>query len=182
MTEDVVQGDLGDCYFLSVLSALAEKPNRIHSLFQYQNLSPNGIFECKVVIHGNIVPVVIDDFFPCKEVSEGVFKPAFAGINEKTNNIWPMILEKVWAKVNINFDNIISGVPSEAFSFLSPAPYETFYHEKTHDILFEKIKLADQADYIICCSITQTDTTVNLDYLSKVGLISNHAYTVIGQL
>lgn len=30
---DVVQGALGNCYFLSVLSALAEKPDRIKKLF-----------------------------------------------------------------------------------------------------------------------------------------------------
>ena len=27
--KDIVQGDLGDCYFLSALQALSEKPERI---------------------------------------------------------------------------------------------------------------------------------------------------------
>ena len=31
--EDIIQGDLGDCYFLSALNALAEFPDRIKKLF-----------------------------------------------------------------------------------------------------------------------------------------------------
>lgn len=182
MTEDVIQGDLGDCYFLAVLSAWAEFPERIEALFPNKNISPNGIFEIKVYIHGSPISVVIDDFVPCKENKNepGKFEIAFTGLNPKTKNIWPMLLEKVWAKVNLNYFNIVSGVPSEAFEFLSPAPFDTYHHDQNYEVkIFDEIKNSDLKQYIICCSINVSDSSTNLDYLERMGLIGNHAYSII---
>ena len=39
-----VQGDVGDCWFLSSLSALAETPSRIKSLFENTEYPKNGAF------------------------------------------------------------------------------------------------------------------------------------------
>ena len=38
----------------------------------------------------------------------------------QTSNIWPMLLEKAWAKVNGSYEDIISGNPKEAMKFLTP--------------------------------------------------------------
>src|SRR5690348_8502975 len=88
ITEDVVQGELGDCYFLSAISALAEFPKRIKSLLPSMSFSPSGAFEATVYIHGAPTKIVIDDYFPFIE-QEGEdeqgnpLKPriAFVGIN-----------------------------------------------------------------------------------------------------
>jgi hypothetical protein len=39
LSNDVIQGELGDCYFLSALSALAENPERIKKLFPTLKIS-----------------------------------------------------------------------------------------------------------------------------------------------
>ena len=41
---DIAQGGLGNCYFLSVLSALAEKPERIKKLFIDKEINDKGIY------------------------------------------------------------------------------------------------------------------------------------------
>jgi calpain-15 len=41
---DIKQGDLGDCYFLSTLSVLAEKPKRITDLFLSKRENKYGIY------------------------------------------------------------------------------------------------------------------------------------------
>ena len=41
---DIKQGSLGDCYFLSVLSCIAEKEKRIKKLFVSKEIRKEGIF------------------------------------------------------------------------------------------------------------------------------------------
>ena len=175
LPNDVIQGELGDCYFLSTLSALAENPKNITNIIHNSKVS-EGNFEATIYIHGEPVKVLVDDSFPVANAS----KIAFAGINETSGNIWPMILEKVWAKCNKSYEDIIPGNSSDAFEFLTPAPFDSYYH--TQDIsnsLFKIIQEASDKKEIILADITETKNT-NLDTLSKMGLITNHAYSVIG--
>lgn len=41
---DIMQGDLGDCYLLSALSSMAEKPGLIERLFETKEVSLLGIY------------------------------------------------------------------------------------------------------------------------------------------
>lgn len=179
LTEDVVQGELGDCYFLSALSAIAESPHRIKKMLPNQNIVQSGVFEAVVYVHGEQVRVIVDDYFPFHEHEEGeVPKLAFVGMNPASKNLWPAIMEKVWAKANLNYENIIAGNSSEAFEFLTPAPVDTWYHEAHKDRLFEELKEADEKGFIICTDITEVGSK-NIATLAKMGLIPNHAYTII---
>ena len=175
LSEDVIQGELGDCYFLSTLSALAENSKNITNIVHNTKVS-DGNFEATIYIHGEPVKVVIDDSFPVANAT----KIAFAGINEKTGNIWPMILEKIWAKCNKSYEDIIPGNSSDAFEFLTPAPFDHYFHtQEISNSLFKIIQDASDKNQIILADITETKNT-NLDTLSKMGLITNHAYSIIG--
>jgi hypothetical protein len=175
LPSDVVQGELGDCYFLSVLAAFAEEPKIIADLIDPKGKGSDGAFTANVIIHGEPVTVVVDDEFP---VANDI-KLAFAGINENSGNIWPLILEKAWAKCNKSYEDIIPGNSADAFEFLSPAPYNTYYHNsETRPTLFETIRDAQKKGFFVLADITETAST-NLESLSRLGLITNHAYTVI---
>ena len=172
---DVVQGELGDCYFLSVLAAFAEDPNIIASLVDAKGRGSDGAFTANVIIHGEPVKVVVDDEFPVANNS----KLAFAGLNENSGNLWPLILEKAWAKCNKSYEDIIPGNSADAFEFLSPAPFNTYYHNsETRPTLFETIRDAQKKGFIVLADITETMST-NLESLSRLGLITNHSYTII---
>ena len=175
LKDDVIQGELGDCYFLSTLYSLAENPQNIKNMVKNGRATDDS-FEANIYIHGEPVTIVVDNSFPVANAS----KIAFAGINENSGNIWPLVLEKAWAKCNKSYEDIIPGNSADAFQFLTPAPYDTYYH--TQDIgatLFKTIQDANKENYIILADITETKNT-NLDTLSKMGLITNHAYSVIG--
>lgn len=117
---DVVQGDLGDCYYLATISACAQHPEIISNAIISQDYVESGAIALKVLVRGVETTVIIDDFIP---VHEGL--PSFTSPNEDSG-LWPMILERVWAKVNGNYENIIAGSGTEAIRFLTGAPSYTF--------------------------------------------------------
>ncbi len=63
----VIQGSLGDCYFLSALAALAEEEENVRSLFEGQSYNPNGIYKVTMRLRGEVEEVVVDDFIPINE-------------------------------------------------------------------------------------------------------------------
>ena len=175
INDDVVQGELGDCYFLSTLAALSENPSNISNLVNTSGKGTDNKYESMIIIHGEPVHLIVDSFFPVANAS----KIAFAGINDKTNNIWPMILEKAWAKCNRSYEDIIPGNSADALEFLTPAPIDTYYHSpESGNNLFNIIQEANKKKFIILADITETKDT-NLDTLSKLGLITNHAYMIV---
>ena len=72
---DIAQGALGDCYFLSALSSLAEFPARIQRLFEDQTINQFGCYFARICQDGIWRYVMLDDYFPCEKATN---KPAFA--------------------------------------------------------------------------------------------------------
>ena len=109
--DDVQQGSLGDCYFLSALSVLAEVPDRIHRLFILEGISEDdksisgeelralGCYRIRLCIGGEWKTVTIDDRLPCRLV-DGELKPLFSHCHE-TQDFWVSLLEKVDIMPNI---------------------------------------------------------------------------------
>lgn len=83
---DIIQGKLNDCYFLSAVSALAEKPYRIYSLFSTNEYNPNGYYVCKLNFNGIYQQVIVDDLFPVIESKPIYSQPA------QGRFIWAMVL------------------------------------------------------------------------------------------
>ncbi|MFM7854464.1 MAG: C2 family cysteine protease [Flammeovirgaceae bacterium] len=49
---DILQGKLGNCYFLSSLAGLAEKSHRIINLFPNIQINENGIYMARILHDG----------------------------------------------------------------------------------------------------------------------------------
>jgi hypothetical protein len=63
---DIVQGDVGDCYFLASSAALAEKPQRIKDIFVTDELNEEGIVAVKLYVKGKPEIVTVDTKLPWK--------------------------------------------------------------------------------------------------------------------
>lgn len=61
---DILQGKIGNCYFLSSLAGLAEKSYRIINIFPNRQINENGIYMARILHKGVFQQVVIDDYFP----------------------------------------------------------------------------------------------------------------------
>lgn len=118
-SDDIVQGDLSDCYFTSVLSSLAKNPQLILQNFRKLEVQKNGYYEVCLRIDGVWKVVILDDYFPCTEDKV----PIFAKPNG--SEIWVMLLEKAWAKVNGAYSLTEIGYGSESLKTLTNFPIET---------------------------------------------------------
>ena len=99
---DIKQGALGDCYFLSSLSVISERPDRISNLFVTKEVNKHGLFAVNMTKNGEKVQVLVDSNIPCLNG-----KPVFSSANG--NELWVIILEKAWAKLHGSYERIIGG-------------------------------------------------------------------------
>lgn len=63
---DIRQGSLGDCYFLSGIAGLAEYLNLIQRLFEYHDLD-TGYFLIWLCINGSWKLVEVDGYLPVRQ-------------------------------------------------------------------------------------------------------------------
>lgn len=181
--EDVSQGQIGDWYLMAVLSALAAfHPQIISDIFVTDRFNEAGIYAMKVYINGHRQVIVIDDFIPCYKFSK---TPAFA--RKEILNIWPILIEKAWAKVCGWYEGIISGNSKEALEFLLPYPIETMsfkYSLESRNDIWNKIHKAIEQSHIILCSGNKDGKDEAIEpeekIVTNIGLITNHAYAVTG--
>lgn len=74
---DILQGSIGDYYFLSAISALAEYDFRIKNIFADLKINPQGIYMARILYQGAIREVVVDDYIPVTAQGTPLFaKPA----------------------------------------------------------------------------------------------------------
>ena len=174
--DDVKQGQLGDCYFLSSVANLCKFPGLITKLFKTNATNKDGFYEIIFIIDGRPQIVIVDDYLPVYKKTK---RPIYA--QSKGNEIWVMLLEKAWAKVNGGYANIISGLPSEAIEFLTGLGSLVFDTENmdVDDIneykceIVKNVQIANQNNCFITCS------TSSNSQIEAVGLVEGHAYTLV---
>jgi calpain-15 len=119
--DDIMQGSLGDCYYLSVLAALAEWPHRIERILVTNTTNKNGIYGVRICDMGEWRDVVFDDQIPCFGDDR---TPVFS--NGRNNKLWVILLEKAWAICYGNYAKIEAGLTREALHDLTGAPCKYF--------------------------------------------------------
>ena len=184
--DDVIQGNIGNCYFLSAIAALCEFPQQILQIFKSLKVSETGYYEVIARIDGEWQVIIVDDYFPCFKSTR---KPVFSKPNN--SEIWVLILEKVWAKINGGYIYTIGGHSYEVLEVFTPFTVVTFDNNcmlnnelYTNNYLHPNINQkndfwktifnADLNNYILTCSSKNETTNSNMN-----GLVANHAFTII---
>ena len=81
--------------------------------------------------------------------------------------------------MNKNYDNIVDGTAAQAFQFLTPSGIEMHFHNEGYLSLFNHIKVADERKFIMCCDISEKPNSAPISVLTSLGLLTNHAYSII---
>ena len=177
---DIQQGSIGDCYFLSVIGSLCNiylksGEKLIEDLFLHTTRTREHVYGVYIFINGVWELVLVDDYFPYLGSN---FKQ-FAFASSQGNELWVSILEKAWAKINGCYAKIgCGGSPHEVFDVLTEAYSEQVSVSKSKaNEIWNKMVESQKKGFVMTAG-TSGDVS-NLD-IEEVGLSPGHAYTVLG--
>ena len=184
-SSSIIQGKIGNCYFLTVLSSLTKYPSLIYQLFNNNlNISQNGHYEITLKINKKISTIHLDDYFPFNMRKN---KPVFC--KPYNNEIWVMLLEKAWAKIRGAYFNMDLGSPIDVLNtFLFPFDFKKdisykFYSLNNNDdkneiwnMMINKIK--NNNAFMICLSKENLENKKRINNL-YYSIVEKHFYNII---
>eukprot|EP00347_Sterkiella_histriomuscorum_P004523 403360137 len=131
-----------------------------------------GKYNIRFYIQGEPQLIIIDDLIP---VNSDNF-PAFC--QSQRNKVWPIILEKAWAKLHNGYENCSAGQTDVALSFLTGAPCKYVDHVKKEHELWQTLLESDKKLHITASTVSKQKEE-SKEILNDNGISNNHAYSVI---
>ena len=163
-------GEIANTYYLSALAALAKYPNLINQIFITKKINQECVYQISLFIDGEFQTVFIDDFIP---VLKGTTTPFFT----KTNSfeLWGLLLEKAWAKVNGGYANIVSCSLADLFRALTGCSCQTI-NTKEEDIfnIWIAMKNAFNNKWVMCATVKGDEPKAR-----KHGLVPGSTYNIL---
>lgn len=171
--DDVIQGELGNCWFLASITCIAERLDLVNKLFFHcsDEVHDVGIFFVRLCIAGVWHPMYIDDYIPCKPHGEPIFTSS-----RDINECWVMVLEKAYAKYFGSYLALKSGDSRDGMTDLTGCP-TGYYDFKDEESVKQTWKIIEESCYndenLITLDIGDRSDTV------EMGLILAHAYSLL---
>ncbi|XP_039769117.1 calpain-13 [Ornithorhynchus anatinus] len=173
---DVQQGILGDCWVLAALGSLTQNPKFLKDIIPVdQSFTQQyaGIFHFRFWQCGQWVDVVVDDRLPVQGQDYLFVRP-----RQHSNEFWPCLLEKAYAKLHGSYFSLHSGHLSEALVDFTGGVAMWFNVQETPQDLVRRVQEASASGSLMACCTSQGLTGMNTQLAN--GLVSGHAYTVTG--
>ncbi|XP_063584758.1 calpain-A-like [Penaeus indicus] len=175
---DVVQGCLGDCWFLSSCAAVARKSKLIERVVPPEQPlfgdGYTGLVVCHFWRFGEWVTVCIDDRLPTKD---GVLMFARSA---DASEFWVALVEKAYAKLHGTYEALEGGQSMDAMVDLTGGLAERYDMEDTENLkkLYTHLLKSSRNGAFITCS--RKGDWRNATKADEHGLVEGHAYTVSG--
>lgn len=175
---DVRQGSLGDCYFLSALALVATDTCCADGLVD-DVFDATGCYGVSFWVHGRWQMVWVDSFFPCytpiNKHSSTAPKPIYAASNNR-REIWPMVVEKAFAKLHGSYQAIGGGGQiAAALQALTGGNAWTVPTSAGADRLWTGLLTAVEDPNVLVGAGTRKDTSAE----TRRGIVDGHAYSVL---
>eukprot|EP00931_Biecheleriopsis_adriatica_P056631 TRINITY_DN33564_c0_g1_i1.p1 TRINITY_DN33564_c0_g1~~TRINITY_DN33564_c0_g1_i1.p1 ORF type:complete len:1809 (+),score=334.40 TRINITY_DN33564_c0_g1_i1:35-5461(+) len=173
---DIHQGGLGDCWFLSAIACMCTRPDLLKKVFIYSD-EDKGLYVVRFYKSGVYQDVVVDDFFPCK----GRATLAFAESGNQSE-AWVQVLEKAYAKLHGSYDAIVGGFVNDALVDMTGGMGQSIRlttKESKKEIddgtMWSKLKgFMDDGHLMGAGSSAGSDTDI-----SDKGIVFGHAYSIL---
>ncbi|TRY92476.1 hypothetical protein DNTS_028183 [Danionella cerebrum] len=174
---DLIQGVLGNCWFLASVGALTFQKDIMALVIQdKQTFSVDyaGIFHFRFWRFGSWVDVVIDDKLPTID-NHLIFVQS-----RQMNEFWPALLEKAYAKVCGSYADMDAGNISDALMDFTGGPHMSIKLSEASEKLWDVIRRAGQSQSLMGCGTSGGSSGVMQNKVLANGLVEKHAYTVTG--
>ena len=206
-SNDVVQGSLGNCWFIGALSVLATRDELVRG--SIQNLSAATQIDLSTVtglLKGVYPPlfhclarkglyvlrffkefawryVIIDSRLPFFRSDEGKISYVFAHCTDP-EELWVSLIEKAYAKLHGCYEALDRGLIDDGLVDLTGlAAEKTKLQGQSSEELWHKLTEYKESRSLIGCSIEGNEGEVEVVRDSEAtGLLSRHAYAVVDVL
>nr|XP_009684435.1 PREDICTED: calpain-13 isoform X1 [Struthio camelus australis] len=170
---DIMQGEIGNCWMLAALGSLTLQKRFLENVLpKDQGFQDDyaGIFHFRFWHFGDWVDVVIDDRLP-------LLNGRYLSVHPRTSNeFWPSLLEKAYAKLWGSYQNLHGGYISNALVDFTGGVQVQFSLKDPPSDLQKILKAADRSQCLMGCSTSGQLRNIEL----RNGIVQGHAYTVTG--
>ena len=156
-------------YLYCVLSSLATHyPAIFTKIILTKEYNPEGKYEVRLYVDGEFKTIVVDDYFPCIRGTNVYYFTRPANFE-----MWPILIEKAWAKVNGGYLNIVNCWPGDFFRALTGFTYDEYVHPA-----MEKETLFKELDEVFKNKGLGFGLTIENPEVEEKGLFSLHSYVL----
>ncbi|MCX5934263.1 MAG: C2 family cysteine protease, partial [Pseudanabaena sp. LacPavin_0818_WC45_MAG_42_6] len=175
---DIVQGAVGDCYYVATLASIAqEKPDYIQNMF-----TDNGdnTFTVRFYNDGVADYVTVDRYLPTKQNNNAAYAGWGGGsVTSTSNELWVALAEKAYAQLaESGWSRTYSGTQNSSYTAIEGGWMDTVIRQVTGlSATSQSVGNMTQTQLINLVNSNQI-LTAGFVYGAGYGVVNGHAYTI----